>query len=187
MRPKVNPAKCLTKIFVWDWWAGNKEIRWKPSQGPFQDMNFLGQIQILPMTVGFNNCVSLISSHLILSLPHRSAPYQTNPARRWWHGIHCNTTSHACTHTHTHTHTHTQKKHVVWLLCHRYGHSVKPKHSYILFTLEEGSKCKARSRKAFEHLTRIFSIEPSVIGWLNSQLMRTNHSIAGTTIVQTTQ
>ena len=27
MRPKVNPAKCLTKIFVWDWWAGNKGIK----------------------------------------------------------------------------------------------------------------------------------------------------------------
>ena len=37
MRPEVNPAKRLSKIFfVWDWWAGNKETRWKPSQDPLR-------------------------------------------------------------------------------------------------------------------------------------------------------
>ena len=26
-RPEVNPTTRLTKIYVWDWWAGNKEMR----------------------------------------------------------------------------------------------------------------------------------------------------------------
>ena len=55
---KTNDKKsnlCCMKNFVWDWWAGNKELLWKPSQDRLKVICVLFQVQCCqpwPCSVG---------------------------------------------------------------------------------------------------------------------------------------